>query len=119
MATDIIARGMAANAGGGGGGDYPPAGGIPKSDLASAVQTSLGKADSAYQKPGDGIPKSAFTQSVQESLSKADELYQLGQRKAIEDEGGYFTTDTVEGALQELGAELAGLNALLGSGVIA
>lgn len=28
-----------------------PSGGIPKSDLASAVQTSLGKADSAYQKP--------------------------------------------------------------------
>ena len=34
-----------------------PSGGIPSSDMASAVQTSLGKADSAYQKPSGGIPK--------------------------------------------------------------
>ena len=33
-----------------------PTGGIPLSDLSSAVQTSLGKADSAYQKPSGGIP---------------------------------------------------------------
>lgn len=35
-----------------------PSGGIPKTDLASSVQTSLGKADSAYQKPSGGIPAS-------------------------------------------------------------
>jgi len=35
-----------------------PSGGIPKTDLASDVQTSLGKADSAYQKPSTGIPTS-------------------------------------------------------------
>ena len=35
-----------------------PSGGIPASDLASAVQTSLGKADTAYQKPVGGIPSS-------------------------------------------------------------
>lgn len=35
-----------------------PSGGIPKTDLASGVQTSLGKADTAYQKPDDGIPSS-------------------------------------------------------------
>lgn len=40
------------------------------------------------------------------------------QPKAITDAAGYFTTDTVEGALQEIGAELAGINTLLGSGVI-
>lgn len=39
------------------------------------------------------------------------------QSKSITDSGGYFTTDTVEGALQEIGAELAGLNVLLGSGI--
>ena len=33
-----------------------PETGIPATDLASAVQTSLGKADSAYQKPAGGIP---------------------------------------------------------------
>lgn len=35
--------------GAGGGGYEPPAGGIPKSDLAPAVQASLGKADTALQ----------------------------------------------------------------------
>ena len=39
------------------------------------------------------------------------------QSKSITDGGGHFTTDTVEGALQEIGAELAGLNVLLGSGI--
>ena len=34
---------------GGGGGYEPPVGGIPKTDLASDVQTSLGKADTALQ----------------------------------------------------------------------
>ena len=36
------------------------------------------------------------------------------QTKSITDTGGYFTTDTVEGALQEIGAELSGLETLLG-----
>lgn len=39
------------------------------------------------------------------------------QSESITDRGGYFTTDTVEGALQEIGAELAGINTLLGSGI--
>ena len=39
------------------------------------------------------------------------------QTKSITDSGGHFTTDTVEGALQEIGAELAGINTLLGSGI--
>ena len=33
-----------------------PSGGIPLTDLASGVQTSLGLADTAYQKPSGGIP---------------------------------------------------------------
>lgn len=36
------------------------------------------------------------------------------QTKAITDEGDYFSSNTVEGALQELGAELSGLGTLLG-----
>ena len=39
------------------------------------------------------------------------------QSESITDSGGYFTSDTVEGALQEIGAELAGINTLLGSGI--
>ena len=81
-----------------------PTGGIPKTDLASAVQTSLGKADTAlqehqdisaltnhvanntihvtaddkiawnakYDKPSSGIPKTDLASAVQTSLAKAD-----------------------------------------------
>lgn len=41
-----------------------PSGGIPATDLASAVQTSLGKADTAYQKPSGGIPASDIASGV-------------------------------------------------------
>lgn len=41
-----------------------PSGGIPASDLASAVQTSLGKADTAYQKPSGGIPGTDLASGV-------------------------------------------------------
>lgn len=51
-------------------------GGIPASDLASGVQTSLGKADSAYQLPADGIPATDLESSIQTSLGKADTAYQ-------------------------------------------
>lgn len=34
---------------GGGGGDYPPEGGVPKSDLSESVQASLDKADNAQE----------------------------------------------------------------------
>ena len=53
-----------------------PSGGIPKTDLASGVQTSLGKADSAYQKPSGGIPSSDLASGVQTSLGKADTAVQ-------------------------------------------
>ena len=53
-----------------------PSGGIPKTDLASGVQTSLGKADTAFQKPSGGIPASDLTAAVQTSLGKADTAVQ-------------------------------------------
>lgn len=53
-----------------------PSGGIPASDMASGVQTSLGKADSAYQKPSGGIPKTDLATAVQTSLGKADTALQ-------------------------------------------
>lgn len=49
--------------------------------------------------------------------SYIDEKTATLQSKSITDSGGHFTTDTVEGALQEIGAELAGINTLLGSGI--
>ena len=53
-----------------------PSSGIPSSDMASAVQTSLGKADTAYQKPGSGIPKTDLASGVQSSLDLADTAVQ-------------------------------------------
>ena len=41
-----------------------PAGGIPKTDLAQAVRTSLGKADTAYQKPRGGITETDLADTV-------------------------------------------------------
>lgn len=41
-----------------------PGTGIPATDLTSAVQTSLGKADTAYQKPSGGIPASDIASGV-------------------------------------------------------
>ena len=48
-----------------------PSGGIPSSDMASAVQTSLGKADTAYQKPSGGIPAADIASGVIPSVPSA------------------------------------------------
>lgn len=61
-----------------------PTNGIPSTDMAQAVQTSLGKADSAYQKPGEGIPASDMASAVQTSLGKADTAVQPSGLTAIE-----------------------------------
>lgn len=45
---------------------------VTKAKLATDVQTSLSKADSAYQKPATGIPKTDLANDVQISLGKAD-----------------------------------------------
>lgn len=53
-----------------------PSGGIPKTDLASAVGASLDLADSAYQLPSTGVPATDLAQAVQDSLGAADSAYQ-------------------------------------------
>ena len=55
--------------------------------------------------------------TVEEYLEELESSIATLQTKSITDTGGYFHTDTVEGALQEIGAELAGINTLLGSGI--
>lgn len=50
-----------------------PNNGIPKSDLAKAVQDVLDDADGAYKKPVTGIPFADLADGVQDSLSNADE----------------------------------------------
>lgn len=73
-----------------------PSGGIPATDLATAVQTSLGKADSAYQKPTGGIPDTDLSSGVQTSLGKADSAYQLPS-------GGIPATDLATAVQTSLG----------------
>ncbi len=51
-------------------------GAIGKSKLASGVQASLDKADSAYQLPQTGIPSTDLASAVQTSLGKADSALQ-------------------------------------------
>lgn len=70
-----------------------PSGGIAATDLASDVQASLGKADSAYQKPSTGIPSSDLAGEVQASLAKADTALQSHQDiSGKEDKSNKVTT---------------------------
>ncbi len=72
--SEILVNGILKGDGAGGisaatpGTDYgtysKPSGGIPSTDMTSAVQTSLGKADTAYQKPSGGIPASDLANGV-------------------------------------------------------
>lgn len=76
-----------------------PTSGIPKSDLADDVQTSLTKADSALQ----SVPDTYRTAEAQNIIDVTK------QTKTIADAGGYFGANpTVEGALQQLGANSGG-----------
>lgn len=54
-----------------------PSGGIPSSDMASAVQTSLGKADTAYQKPSGGIPLSDLASGIAPYVNYSSRIHTL------------------------------------------
>lgn len=74
-----------------------PNDGIPKTDLASGVQTSLGKADTAYQKPNGGIPDSDIA-SASTWNAKQDALPTTGSASttyAINVSGKAATAGTV------------------------
>ncbi len=62
----------------------------------------------------DGDPVTLVTE---EDLNNAVAELE-GKMTAITDEGGYFASENIEGALQEIGAELSGINTLLGTGVL-
>ena len=70
-----------------------PETGIPATDLASAVQTSLGKADSAYQKPAGGIPATDLASAVQTSLGKADTALQTAPVSSVAGKTGAVSLD--------------------------
>ena len=58
-----------------------PSGGIPKSDLASAVQTSLGKADTALQ----SVPSTYRTATAQDTIDAAQDTAIAGKLSATGD----------------------------------
>lgn len=68
--TDTEKSNARANIGAGTGSYSKPSGGIPKSDLASAVQTSLGKADSALQSFTESDP--VFSASAAAGIKSTD-----------------------------------------------
>lgn len=104
-----------------------PSSGIPKTDLASAVQSSLNKADTAlqtapvtsvntktgavsltasdlgaYTKPSTGIPKSDLASSVQTSLGKADTALQSAPVTSVNSKtGAVVLTASDVGALPD------------------
>lgn len=78
-----------------------PSGGIPSTDLASGVQTSLGLADSAYQKPSGGIPDTDLSSGVQTSLGKADSAVQSVAEGAT---NGTVAVDGTDVAVHGLGS---------------
>jgi len=105
-----------------------PTGGVPASDMTSAVQTSLGKADTAYQKAATGIPSTDMTTAVQTSLNKADTALQEHQSLAPyrtsanqdvidatlqpkTDSSLTTTAQTVAGAINEHESDISQLNA--------
>lgn len=72
---DTIRRGAAAGATA-----YQlPQSGIPASDMAAAVRTSLDKADTAYQLPRDGMTVDDMHEDIKGLLDKANTAYQKPQ----------------------------------------
>ena len=63
-----------------------PSGGIPSADLASGVQTSLGKADTAYQKPSGGIPAADLASGVIPTVP--------AKTSDLTNDSGFITTET-------------------------
>ena len=79
-----------------------PSGGIPSTDLASGVQTSLGKADSAYQKPGTGIPASDLASGVIPDVSgKEDKTNKVTSLSAQSTDTQYPSAKAVYDGLAE------------------
>ena len=66
-----------------------PVSGIPNADLASNINTSLGKADTAYQLPQTGLPSTDMAEAVQTSLGKADTATQPGDLATVATSGSY------------------------------
>ena len=79
-----------------GGGTYSkPSGGIPKTDLASAVQTSLGKADSALQSETDPtVPAWAKAASKPSYTASEVGLGNVGNFKAVSTVASQGLSDT-------------------------
>lgn len=140
MAIDLITLALAKKGGGGGGGSDPNTvkyTAQSKSEEQKAVaRYNIGAVNSAYVDNAVGnidaeLSTVAKTGAYSDLTGKPTKLSDLTndanfatqsfvnssvsdkQTKTITDTGSYFTTDTVEGALQEIGATLDGLDEAL------
>ena len=95
-----------------------PSGGIPSADMASAVQTSLGKADTAYQKPSGGIPATDIASgviptvpSISTSAPAMDGTASAGSTGEVSDAGHVHPSDTSKANQAQLAYVEAGTTA--------
>lgn len=86
-----------------------PSGGIPSSDMTSAVQASLGLADTAYQKPSSGIPATDLASgviptvpSISTSTPAMDGTGAAGSTGEVSDAGHVHPSDTSKANETEL-----------------
>lgn len=77
-----------------------PSGGIPKSDLASAVQSVL---NGAYHKPDTGIPRIDLSDEVLTSLAKADTALQSAPVSSVNGHTGAVSL-SIPSAASDVGA---------------
>lgn len=92
---------ISATGGGGGGGYEPPVGGIPKTDLASDVQTSLGKADTALQSESDPVFAASAAHGITSTdinnwNNKASSAAIPTKTSDLTNDSGFVTSDDVE-----------------------
>lgn len=99
-----------------------PSSGIPLTDLAQAIRTSLAKADSAYQKPSSGIPASDLAGTVRRVLMP-DYDQNDGNKFLRIDADGYAIWDDYDTTIKtyingQIADAISGVDEMIGSGVI-
>ena len=88
-----------------------PSGGIPKTDLASAVQTSLGKADSALQAVPDTYRTSDAQDEIDGGKASASDLTTLEGRVTTLESGSSELSSELKAALLQLANKVAYIDA--------
>lgn len=99
-----------------------PPSGIPKTDLASGIQTSLNKADSAYQKPSSGIPETDLASAIRRLLLPNYDQNDNNYFLRINYDGNPVFDDydtTIKAYINgQIATAISGVDEIIGTGVI-